>query len=97
MELETLSNLIASAVVVPTLGGMKKLIPWLGKLPALVFIFALGLALGLNYLASFAHGGVAWLGPEHLQTSSWMALLAVGIKTGMKTVKKYRTLPGEKK
>ena len=94
MDIETMSNLIASVVVVPTVQGFKRLLPWLTQLPGVVFVMALGLALGLNWLAGFTHGGVAWLSPEHLQTSTWMALLAIGIKVTMKT--KTRIWPGEK-
>lgn len=97
MDIETISNLVASGMIVPTVQGFKKLLPWLTQLPGVVFVLALGLALGLNWLAGFAHGGVAWLSPEHLQTSTWMALLAIGIKTGWKTVNKTRRLPGEKR
>lgn len=97
MDIETMSNLIASGLIVPSLGGIKKAVPWLAQIPVLVFGIALVMALALSYGASFAHEPLDLLSPEHLQASTWMALLAIGIKTGWKTVKKGRTLPGEKK
>ena len=96
MELETMSNLIASGLIVPSLGALKRLVPRLSQIPVLVFGVAFGMAVALSYGASMAHEALTWWSPEHIQASTWMALMAIGIKTGWKTVQKHRKLPGEK-
>lgn len=97
MDVETLSTVIATTLIVPSLGGLKKLVPWFAQIPILVFSAAFGMAVLLSYGASFAHQAIVWWGPEHIQASIWMAFFGVGIKTGWKTTQKFRKLPGEKK